>query len=273
MNFVESLEIFHVAAKEIPCLTGKGAPTVQTEGAPGVLYMDTDTGGLYKCRGGAKNGYLWELQSGGFTEADKAEIVGAVLDALSGEMVPGYVDSANNIIINNLPDGSYTVKYEMADGSTIDIGALEVGSSGPAYTNLADPSSADWLAGHRLGTSSASASEGGLVTNYIPCKKGDVVRVKGLRIGILDISGGNSRCWQCASDKTIIDRGYVGTNGAFVSATGLLDSPEWTYIVGTTGDSSTYMENADNIAYIRFSGYLGDMPASEVVITVNEEIV
>ena len=187
--------------------------------------------------------------------------------------ISGYVDSANNIIINNLPDGSYTVKYEMADGSTIDIGALEVGSSGPAYTNLADPSSADWLAGHRLGTSSASASEGGLVTNYIPCKKGDVVRVKGLCIGILDIKGGNSRCWQCASDKTIINRDYVGSNGAFVSVTGYPNSPEWTYIVGTTGDSSTYMENADNIAYIRFSGYLGDMPASEVVITVNEEIV
>ncbi len=63
MNFVESLELFHVSAKEIPCLTGKGAPTEQTEGAPGVLYMDTDTGNLYKCRC-SKNGVsLWEMQN------------------------------------------------------------------------------------------------------------------------------------------------------------------------------------------------------------------
>lgn len=38
--------------------------------------------------------------------------------------ISGYVDSANNIIINNLPDGEYSIKYEMADGSTVEIGDL-----------------------------------------------------------------------------------------------------------------------------------------------------
>lgn len=49
MNFVESLKMFHVDSKEIPCLTAKGTPTASTEGAPGALYMDIDTGDLYKC--------------------------------------------------------------------------------------------------------------------------------------------------------------------------------------------------------------------------------
>lgn len=128
MNFVESLDLFHVSAKEIPCLTGKGAPTEQTEGVPGVLYMDTDSGELYKCRGGANGAYRWEMQGGSveLTDADKAEIVAMVLGALDGKVISGYVDSGNNIIITGLRGGSYTVKYEMEDGCTIDIGNLEL---------------------------------------------------------------------------------------------------------------------------------------------------
>lgn len=42
--------------------------------------------------------------------------------------ISGHVDSENNIVINGLPDGSYTVKYEMADGSTINIGDLVLDS-------------------------------------------------------------------------------------------------------------------------------------------------
>lgn len=128
MNFVESLDLFHVSAKEIPCLTGRGAPTEQTEGVPGVLYMDIDSGDLYKCRGGANGAYRWEMQGGSveLSDADKAELVAMVLDALGGKVISGYVDSGNNIIITGLRGGSYTVKYEMEDGSIIDIGDLEL---------------------------------------------------------------------------------------------------------------------------------------------------
>jgi len=40
-------------------LTGKGAPTTATEGAVGMLYMDTDTGELYKCTAVADGAYTW----------------------------------------------------------------------------------------------------------------------------------------------------------------------------------------------------------------------
>lgn len=49
MNYVEHLNIFGVDVKEIPCIKGKGAPTTTTAGEVGMLYMDIDTGALYKC--------------------------------------------------------------------------------------------------------------------------------------------------------------------------------------------------------------------------------
>lgn len=71
MDFVKSLSMFHVDAKEIPCVTGEGTPTMKTEGAPGVLYMDTDTGALYKCRAADYvNGvFTWEaVEAGGSSD-------------------------------------------------------------------------------------------------------------------------------------------------------------------------------------------------------------
>ena len=100
-----------------------------------------------------------------FTESDKAEIVQSVIDSLGGNPVCGVVDENNNIVVSgNLGNGTYTVKYELEDGSTILIGELvltdDSGNSGdagddkPAYTNLADPTSDEWLEGYceRLGT-------------------------------------------------------------------------------------------------------------------------
>lgn len=60
-----------------------------------------------------------------FTEDDIALIVARVIQSLGGEPIFGYVDEDNNIIVQgNLGDGTYSVKYEMADGSTVSIGNL-----------------------------------------------------------------------------------------------------------------------------------------------------
>ena len=60
-----------------------------------------------------------------WTEADKTEIVQSVIESLGGNPIFGIVDENNNIIVSgDLPDGTYTVKYEMEDGSTVDIGDL-----------------------------------------------------------------------------------------------------------------------------------------------------
>ena len=65
------------------------------------------------------------------TQADMDGIVDSVLVALGGQPVFGYVDEDNNIILTvELTDGTYSVKYEMEDGSTINIGELEVNIQG-----------------------------------------------------------------------------------------------------------------------------------------------
>lgn len=51
-------------------ITGKGAPTNKTEGNVGRLYMNTDTGALYKCTAVANGVYTWapgESGGGGYT--------------------------------------------------------------------------------------------------------------------------------------------------------------------------------------------------------------
>lgn len=59
MNYVEHLNLFGVDAKEIPCITGEGAPTTATEGAVGCFYMDTLTGEVYKCTAVDGGVYTW----------------------------------------------------------------------------------------------------------------------------------------------------------------------------------------------------------------------
>ena len=59
MNFVKSHKQYGVDAKEIPCLTGLGEPTTETDGAVGCLYMDESTGDLYKCTAAIDGVYTW----------------------------------------------------------------------------------------------------------------------------------------------------------------------------------------------------------------------
>ena len=59
MNYVKSSNMFGVDTKEIPCITGEGVPTTETEGAVGCLYMNTLTGEIYKCTAIADGAYTW----------------------------------------------------------------------------------------------------------------------------------------------------------------------------------------------------------------------
>jgi hypothetical protein len=62
-----------------------------------------------------------------WTEADREAILNEVMQALSTP-VYGRVDEENNIIITaQLADGTYTLKYENADGTKVDIGIVELG--------------------------------------------------------------------------------------------------------------------------------------------------
>jgi hypothetical protein len=66
-----------VDARQLPCVSGNGAPTTETVGAIGELYMDIDTHSIYKCVAANNGAYTWEA-----TMYDLSEIVDAVLTAL-----------------------------------------------------------------------------------------------------------------------------------------------------------------------------------------------
>lgn len=79
------------------------------------------------------------------TEADKENIAAMAAALIKEKGVVGYVDENNNIVISgNLAGGTYTVKYEMADGSAVDVGELVIDAEvvTPTYTNLFVPSEA-----------------------------------------------------------------------------------------------------------------------------------
>lgn len=129
-----------------------------------------------------------------FTESDKNKIVARVYDFIKNEGgVVGFVDENNNIVLmGTLAKANYTVKYEMEDGSTVDIGDLVLVEKPdePSYTNFADPTSADFKVGYRLTTTidQVTALTGGAATNYISVQTGDVVEVSGI-----NFADGNNR--------------------------------------------------------------------------------
>ena len=111
-----------------------------------------------------EDGYIPVKGTDYWTEADKASMIQDVIDALGGTPVFGVVDANNNIILTgNLADGTYTLKYEDADGNVTTIGTLNH-SNAPevTYTNLFDPTTAS-INTRMSGSSSASKVQDGYV--------------------------------------------------------------------------------------------------------------
>jgi hypothetical protein len=204
-------------------------------------------------------------------------------DVIEGDVF-GYVDDNNNIILQGNIDenGTYTFAYKTKDGTVINIGSAEfVPDSDLPYTNLADPTSNDWYTDTRLSATNGEPKDigtttGHIVTNFIPAKMGDVLRVKGLNI---TSKVGTKHFYMCAyqgENKTYQGHSSVTTIST-ASADGALNS------VSVDGDVSTYtilmqddgeQKAPSTTSYVRFSGSLLDgYTLNDVVITINEEIV
>ena len=225
-----------------------------------------------------------------WTETDRESIVQDVLAAL-GTPVFGTVDEENNIILTGiLPEGTYVLKYEDGEGNLTEIGTLQhsngedPGDTG-TYTNLADPDSEEWLAGYRIksdGITIAEASDNTYTTNVIPCKVGDIVRVKGLNIAFFGdpgtTGGRQGRVHFYGEDKsTFIANTNVMENvdGASVPSNGWINQSAeayWEHEVGS-GNYTTVASDISNIRYVRFNGILYDgYTENDVIITVNQAI-
>lgn len=212
-----------------------------------------------------------------WTEADQESIVQQVISAL-GTPVFGTVDENNNIILTGeLVDGTYTLKYEDTDGNLTEIGTLvHGGGSTPTYTNLANPTSAEWQENKRMNSSGSVADasiygNGGAVTNFIPCKAGDVIRVKCLDIShyYTNQNGetGRTTTFFYSNDKSTIVAKNVPADGNGWA----YENDIWTYTVGTS--LTTVSGSNSDIRYARLTGiYYSGYTKNDVIITVNEEI-
>ena len=117
-----------------------------------------------------------------WTTADKAEIEAYLATELAkrGQLQPEYADS-----IEKCTDT--TKLYVLPDGFIYAYMEYESTSAGgePLFTNRAIPTSSDWKTDSRFSSSSGSISSctGSIVTNAIAAKKGDIIRIKGLKDG------------------------------------------------------------------------------------------
>lgn len=218
-----------------------------------------------------------------WTPADQESIVQQVIAAL-GTPVFGTVDTDNNIILSGeLADGTYTVKYEDAEGNLVDVGTIEQG--GISYTNqipLSIDTDGSIFNGTGYMASSRNNSSGGttaitsgtnpvFTVGLIPFKTGDVIRFKDCyidnnnveNISTYGVNGWSIRINYYMADKTLADP-YSSWTVLSNHISCVIDSNG--HVTEVTATNSW---NATGLAYIRFT--LAGTPET-AVITLNEEI-
>jgi hypothetical protein len=141
------------------------------------------------------------------TEAQKAQArlnlgVGSIDEvaeevlARLGTPVFGRVDAENNITLTGeLADGTYTIKYEDAEGNVTEIGTLNT-DPGPAYKNWIEYATeldgvtwynrCGYKKGLRYSASGGNETNSGAekitISGFIPVNPGDVIRIKNITL-------------------------------------------------------------------------------------------
>ena len=212
-------------------------------------------------------------------------IIEEVITAL-GTPVFGRVDADNNIILTGeLADGTYTLKYEDAEGNTKVIGTID---TRPDYTNMLlkavdandEPYNGGqgWKTNTRLsssGAESTSSATGMEVTGFIPFKRGDVIRFSGITMN--KNSANKDRCYfiQYDANKTMLKQWVVsGFNSDINSGYVLVDSSDNITQINTGATASESTSGAvtpiyTNAAFFRISA---DEINADSIITINQEI-
>ena len=197
----------------------------------------------------------------------------AVISAIGGYELKSVVVTMGGADISASAVSGGNINIANVTGNIVITATAEEVVTGP--TNLADPTSGDWQEGYRLSLSAgtASACTGHTVTNYIPAKLGDVLRVKGLSIIGEKVNSQYPKICAYGSNKSNLS----GLYGSSISS-----EDNYGTQVSVNGDISTYtlmMNNSGtqkanaNMAYIRIDGIPMDgYTKNDVVITINEEI-
>ena len=209
---------------------------------------------------------------------DIANIEGVVVDE-NGKLVQFTICPELFKSIVNYDDIAYirVSAYEISSQSIITVNEeINLKTKG----NLAVPSSSDWAPDARFSPSADAVNytkpcEGNLVTNYIPAKAGDVIRVKGLKLN-KTTNGEYTKVITFNANKEYLKSLVTSVSVKSSAAEGALDQVSvegdiMTYTILMRGDE-VQMAPADT-AYIRISStLLTGYTANDVVITVNEPI-
>lgn len=144
-------------------------------------------------------------------------------------------------------------------------------SSGPSYTNLADPTSSDWLTDYRWNSGNAiTALSGSTVTNFVPIAEGDVIRFKGI-----DFSS-NAKGGVGANSRTAL------TIGASMTSVISTNTYNWNNNTSTNGYMTVEYDSSEDVwkftpialngrTYIRWY-FPTPTDLSTIIITRNEVI-
>lgn len=170
----------------------------------------------------------------------------------SGDVV-GTLDESNNILLTGeLADGNYIIKYEMADGSTVNIGSLVVGS---VFDNgLFEPDKAKL--NKRLNSTGVEKDLNGVfyTDNYIPMTSANTyVYIKGCTIVTSSLNP-HSYCgiWYYDANKTLLGKvdGFMVSND--YKNTEIVDNANKIYRLKIgVAINGTALSYASNIKYAR----------------------
>ena len=227
----------------------------------------------------ASPGCIWESS---YLEVDDSGVYSLPVNNITFPSIA----SATYFVINLAASSSAITT--LSDELVITIAESESSDIDKNKGNLADPTDSTWETDKRLATSYGYSKDnaGSILTNYIPAKQGDILRVKGLNLyGIVNSQHSAIACYS-STDTTSDSSGrlnayqcytYTSIN-ASSSAEGVKDvvvkdGDIFTYTILLNGNGEQYSTSVGNTNYIRISAPLADgYTAEDIIITINEEI-
>lgn len=195
-------------------------------------------------------------------------INGVAPDENGNVVVSGGTEVCPYEEVNSIEEMTDTSKKYLMNGyvySYVATSGVEV----PNFTNLADPTSSDWGTDKRLGSDSTFRDfAGAVVTNFIECKRGDVIRVKGISLTQKETAGNTTAPYihLIHTNGSATNHDINSYEDDFVVSNGITT---FTVMVGNGAQLS--VSNGE-VEKLRMSGLLTASDASGVIITKNEEI-
>jgi len=196
---------------------------------------------------------------------------------------------------NDISECTDTSKlYVLPDGYIYAYKRIIYPGGVPQFTNQVDPSTAndtspdttlsgdEWLNGYRIATKAISERKGIVVTDLIPAKNGDVIRIKGFDTSANTAPSGSTAYGEfrvialTSSGEAIATEIQPATPKATSATTGKLEQMDGAELENGiycfNVSSSVFNVGTSNVTYLRVCGYPEGGNSDGVVVTVNEPI-